>query len=162
MLSSSLLRLLYREPRRYRCVHRPAIGDPTRAHAGIKLLDFKPFNPVDKRTEITYHEESSGKLKRVTKDPTYYSIYHKLVPFTHGDEIPARPDENFDPEHPDAQIDELQGPGSTPQPESQEDEHDDADVWSDDDVPLARLPPPTRKANVYNLRTRKRRINYRE
>ena len=47
-----------------------AIGDPSRARAGIKLLDFKPFNPVDKRTEITYREESSGKLKRVTKGMT--------------------------------------------------------------------------------------------
>lgn len=40
------------------------------ARAGIKLLDFKPFNPVDKRTEITYLEESSGKMKRVTKGMT--------------------------------------------------------------------------------------------
>ncbi|KZT07000.1 plasma-membrane proton-e [Laetiporus sulphureus 93-53] len=47
-----------------------AIGDPKRARDGIKLLDFKPFNPVDKRTEITYLEESSGKLKRVTKGMT--------------------------------------------------------------------------------------------
>ncbi|KAH9923449.1 plasma-membrane proton-e [Epithele typhae] len=47
-----------------------AIGDASRARAGIKLLDFKPFNPVDKRTEITYREESSGKLKRVTKGMT--------------------------------------------------------------------------------------------
>ena len=47
-----------------------AVGDPTRARAGIKLLDFKPFNPVDKRTEITYLEEASGKLKRVTKGMT--------------------------------------------------------------------------------------------
>lgn len=47
-----------------------AIGDPSRARAGIKLLDFKPFNPVDKRTEITYLEESTGKLKRVTKGMT--------------------------------------------------------------------------------------------
>ncbi|KAG6888988.1 hypothetical protein C0992_006864 [Termitomyces sp. T32_za158] len=47
-----------------------AIGDPSRARAGIKLLDFKPFNPVDKRTEITYREESTGKLKRVTKGMT--------------------------------------------------------------------------------------------
>ncbi|KAH0826739.1 hypothetical protein J3R83DRAFT_5144 [Lanmaoa asiatica] len=47
-----------------------ALGDLTRARAGIKLLDFKPFNPVDKRTEITYLEESSGKLKRVTKGMT--------------------------------------------------------------------------------------------
>lgn len=47
-----------------------AVGDSTRARAGIKLLDFKPFNPVDKRTEITYREESTGKLKRVTKGMT--------------------------------------------------------------------------------------------
>ncbi|TDL22773.1 plasma-membrane proton-e [Rickenella mellea] len=47
-----------------------AIGDPTRARQGIKLLEFKPFNPVDKRTEITYREESTGKLKRVTKGMT--------------------------------------------------------------------------------------------
>ncbi|KII87656.1 hypothetical protein PLICRDRAFT_42158 [Plicaturopsis crispa FD-325 SS-3] len=47
-----------------------AIGDTSRARAGIKLLDFKPFNPVDKRTEITYREEATGKLKRVTKGMT--------------------------------------------------------------------------------------------
>ncbi|KAG7088689.1 hypothetical protein E1B28_012660 [Marasmius oreades] len=47
-----------------------AIGDTSRARAGIKLVDFKPFNPVDKRTEITYREESTGKLKRVTKGMT--------------------------------------------------------------------------------------------
>jgi H+-transporting ATPase len=47
-----------------------SIGDVSRARAGIKLLDFKPFNPTDKRTEITYREESSGKLKRVTKGMT--------------------------------------------------------------------------------------------
>ncbi|KAK7044324.1 plasma membrane ATPase [Favolaschia claudopus] len=47
-----------------------AIGDPSRARAGIKLLDFKPFNPTDKRTEITYREEATGKLKRVTKGMT--------------------------------------------------------------------------------------------
>ncbi|KAF8916427.1 plasma membrane ATPase [Mucidula mucida] len=47
-----------------------AIGDTGRARAGIKLLDFKPFNPVDKRTEITYREEATGKLKRVTKGMT--------------------------------------------------------------------------------------------
>ncbi|KAH9960763.1 plasma-membrane proton-e [Lactifluus volemus] len=44
-----------------------ALGDMGRARAGIKLLDFKPFNPLDRRTEITYREEASGRLKRVTK-----------------------------------------------------------------------------------------------
>jgi len=32
-----------------------------------KLLDFKPFNPVYKHTEITYGDEASGRLNRVTK-----------------------------------------------------------------------------------------------
>lgn len=47
-----------------------AVGDASRARAGIKLLDFKPFNPVDKRTEITYLEEATGKVKRVSKGMT--------------------------------------------------------------------------------------------
>jgi len=47
-----------------------ALDTPAHARAGIKLLDFKPFNPVDKRTEITYREDSTGKLKRVTKGMT--------------------------------------------------------------------------------------------
>ena len=46
------------------------LDDPKLARAGIKLLDFKPFDPVIKRTEITYREESTGKLKRVTKGMT--------------------------------------------------------------------------------------------
>ena len=45
-----------------------ALGDPAHARTGIKLLDFiESFNPIDKRTEITYREESTGKLKRSTK-----------------------------------------------------------------------------------------------
>ena len=47
-----------------------SLDDPKRARAGITLLDFKPFNPVDKRTEITYREESTGRLRRVTKGMT--------------------------------------------------------------------------------------------
>jgi H+-transporting ATPase len=46
------------------------LDDPAKARAGIKLLGFKPFNPVDKHTEITYREESPGKLRRVTKSMT--------------------------------------------------------------------------------------------
>ncbi|KAI0676214.1 plasma membrane H+-transporting ATPase [Trametes maxima] len=65
-----------------------AIGDPTRARAGIKLLDFKPFNPVDKRTEITYREESSGKLKRVTKGMT--GIIIELCTRNKTDELETR------------------------------------------------------------------------
>ncbi|KAF8343335.1 plasma membrane H+-transporting ATPase [Amanita rubescens] len=44
-----------------------ALGDLPRARAGIKVLDFKPFNCIDRRTEATYREEATGKLKRVTK-----------------------------------------------------------------------------------------------
>ncbi|THH06122.1 hypothetical protein EW145_g4304 [Phellinidium pouzarii] len=47
-----------------------SLDDPKRAHEGIKVLDFKPFNSTDKRTEVTYREESSGKIKRVTKGMT--------------------------------------------------------------------------------------------
>jgi H+-transporting ATPase len=47
-----------------------SLDDPNQARAGIKLLDFKPFNPVDKRTEITYRDESTGRLRRVTKGMT--------------------------------------------------------------------------------------------
>lgn len=42
----------------------------TLARKGIKLVDFKPFNPVDKRTEITYTEDATGAMKRVTKGMT--------------------------------------------------------------------------------------------
>lgn len=45
----------------------PDIGD---ARKGIKLLDFKPFNPVDKRTEITYTVDATGEMKRATKGMT--------------------------------------------------------------------------------------------
>jgi len=47
-----------------------SLEDPKRARAGITLLDFKPFNPVDKRTEITYRDESTGRLRRITKGMT--------------------------------------------------------------------------------------------
>ena len=46
------------------------LADPAEARAGIQLLDFKPFNPVDKRTEITYRDERDGKLHRATKGMT--------------------------------------------------------------------------------------------
>ena len=44
-----------------------SIPNPSKAHARIKIPKFKPFNPVDKRTECTYREKSSGRLKHVTK-----------------------------------------------------------------------------------------------
>ncbi|GAA5993451.1 hypothetical protein JCM10908_002196 [Rhodotorula pacifica] len=45
----------------------PALED---ARRGIKLLDFKPFNPVDKRTEITYTVDATGEMRRATKGMT--------------------------------------------------------------------------------------------
>ncbi|KAG6822894.1 hypothetical protein H0H92_012152 [Tricholoma furcatifolium] len=33
---------------------------------GPRLLDFMPFNPIDKCTKITYLEESSRKLQHIT------------------------------------------------------------------------------------------------
>ncbi|KAF7352277.1 Plasma membrane ATPase [Mycena venus] len=47
-----------------------ALGDASRARAGITLLNFKPFDSNNKRTEITYREEATGRLKRVTKGMT--------------------------------------------------------------------------------------------
>ncbi|KAJ6536698.1 hypothetical protein DFH09DRAFT_1249792 [Mycena vulgaris] len=41
--------------------------DASVARTGITLLDFVPFNPHDKRTEITYRDDATGRLKRVTK-----------------------------------------------------------------------------------------------
>ena len=46
------------------------LGDVSKARAGIKLVEFKPFNPVDKRTEITYTQDADGQMKRVTKGMT--------------------------------------------------------------------------------------------
>ena len=65
-----------------------SVSDPSKAHAGIKVLDFKPFNPVDKRTECTYREESTGKLMRVTKGMT--GIIVELCSRNKTDEIENR------------------------------------------------------------------------
>ncbi|POW03736.1 hypothetical protein PSTT_10897, partial [Puccinia striiformis] len=35
------------------------------ARRGIKLVDFKPFDPVSKRTEITYIDVATGEMRRV-------------------------------------------------------------------------------------------------
>ncbi|KAI8450347.1 H+-transporting ATPase [Phakopsora pachyrhizi] len=37
------------------------------ARKGIQILDFKPFNPVSKRTETTYVDVATGEVRRVTK-----------------------------------------------------------------------------------------------
>jgi H+-transporting ATPase len=44
-----------------------SLSDPKLARDGIEELEFKPFNPVVKRTEITYKENATGKVLRVTK-----------------------------------------------------------------------------------------------
>ena len=42
------------------------LGDPKEARAGIKEVHFLPFNPVDKRTAITYID-SNGNWHRLSK-----------------------------------------------------------------------------------------------
>ncbi|ORX62428.1 plasma-membrane proton-e [Hesseltinella vesiculosa] len=45
-----------------------SLPDPrTMVRIGIEELNFKPFNPVVKRTEITYRESSTGRVLRVSK-----------------------------------------------------------------------------------------------
>ncbi|KAG6553410.1 hypothetical protein Mapa_005145 [Marchantia paleacea] len=43
------------------------LADPKEARASIKEVHFLPFNPVDKRTAITYIDESDGKWHRDSK-----------------------------------------------------------------------------------------------
>ncbi|CAF1572793.1 unnamed protein product [Adineta ricciae] len=42
-------------------------GDIKKIRAGIEELDFKPFNPTNKRTEITYKLTSDGSVHRISK-----------------------------------------------------------------------------------------------
>ncbi|BBN01709.1 H+-transporting ATPase [Marchantia polymorpha subsp. ruderalis] len=44
-----------------------ALADPEQARAGIHELHFLPFNPVEKRTAITYIDERDGKMYRTSK-----------------------------------------------------------------------------------------------
>ena len=46
------------------------VPNPSKAHTDIKILDFKPFDPFDKRTEVACREGSTSKPKRVTKGMT--------------------------------------------------------------------------------------------
>lgn len=43
------------------------LADPKEARAGIREIHFLPFNPVDKRTALTYEDISTGTWHRVTK-----------------------------------------------------------------------------------------------
>ncbi|CAF0930578.1 unnamed protein product [Adineta ricciae] len=44
-----------------------AAGDIQSIRKGIEELHFKPFNPTDKRTEITYRTINDGKVHRISK-----------------------------------------------------------------------------------------------
>ncbi|KAF9979015.1 plasma membrane H+-ATPase [Actinomortierella ambigua] len=44
-----------------------SLSDPALARQGIEQLDFIPFNPTDKRTEITYRRLSDNTVHRVSK-----------------------------------------------------------------------------------------------
>ncbi|KAK0559346.1 hypothetical protein OC844_004479 [Tilletia horrida] len=43
------------------------LANPTEARNGIQVVDFQPFDPSTKRTEVTYIEQSTGKMYRCTK-----------------------------------------------------------------------------------------------
>ncbi|KAG6550615.1 hypothetical protein Mapa_007868 [Marchantia paleacea] len=44
-----------------------ALADPSHARRGIQELHFLPFNPVEKRTAITYIDDSDGRMYRSSK-----------------------------------------------------------------------------------------------
>ncbi|KAL0577784.1 hypothetical protein V5O48_004213 [Marasmius crinis-equi] len=47
-----------------------SVGGPTKARNGIEVLDFRLFNPVDGRVQITYRDKTTGSVRRVTKGMT--------------------------------------------------------------------------------------------
>ncbi|KAI8088744.1 uncharacterized protein BX664DRAFT_261822 [Halteromyces radiatus] len=51
-----------------------SLPDPSLARDGIEELDFVPFNPVIKRTEITYKQTSDGKVLRATKGMSHFIL----------------------------------------------------------------------------------------
>ena len=58
-----------------------ALGDTTRARAGIKLLDFNPFNPINKHTEITYHEELENTLEADVEESASRDLHALTVAY---------------------------------------------------------------------------------
>ncbi|CAO3600427.1 unnamed protein product [Absidia cylindrospora] len=50
-----------------------SLPDPAMSRADIEELEFKPFNPVIKRTEITY-KDKDGKVKRATKGMSHFIL----------------------------------------------------------------------------------------
>ncbi|KAJ1966444.1 hypothetical protein GGI12_000088 [Dipsacomyces acuminosporus] len=47
-----------------------SLSSPGLAREGIEVLDFLPFNPVDKRTQVTYRRLSDNTVHRVSKGMT--------------------------------------------------------------------------------------------
>jgi len=47
-----------------------SLSNPALARDGIRQLAFMPFDPVAKRTEMTYIEEATGRVRRATKGMT--------------------------------------------------------------------------------------------
>ncbi|KAI8320191.1 plasma-membrane proton-e, partial [Martensiomyces pterosporus] len=47
-----------------------SLSDPKQAREGIEVLHFLPFNPVDKRTEVTYRRLSDNTVHRISKGMT--------------------------------------------------------------------------------------------
>ncbi|KAL9931205.1 hypothetical protein V8E36_009932 [Tilletia maclaganii] len=43
------------------------LRNPAEARDGIRVVDFQPFDPSTKRTQVTYIEEATNKMYRVTK-----------------------------------------------------------------------------------------------
>ena len=50
------------------------LADPKEARAGIQEMHFLPFNPVDKRTALTYQDAADGTWPRVSKGAPEQSL----------------------------------------------------------------------------------------
>ena len=64
------------------------LGDPKEAREAIKEVHFLPFNPVDKRTALTYIDLADGSWHRVSKGApeqvhTLSWLSHPHLFFTH-------------------------------------------------------------------------------
>lgn len=62
------------------------LADPKEARAGIQEIHFLPFNPVEKRTAITYidsdgkwHRSSKGAPEQVCNFYSSYLMHHRLI-----------------------------------------------------------------------------------
>jgi H+-transporting ATPase len=60
------------------------LSDPREAREGIEEVHFLPFNPVEKRTALTYIDLADGGWHRVSKGAPeqvvyYQSSSHRLI-----------------------------------------------------------------------------------